>query len=197
MKGKVVDAVTGEPLPGAQIQAFNNRYYTAMADENGDYTISVPKFITALTVKLQGYNLNNVSINGRTSNVDVRLHSDLLKADYTTNATARKSVYADQFENTPSITIDQEMQNTLGADIRTVQRSANPGQGLSMFINGLNSLNSNAQPLVILDGVVFDQLYDATMLHTGYFNNLLQGINVDDIESVEVLPFMVPRLPMV
>ena len=187
VKGKVVDAVTGEPLPGAQIQAFNNRYYTAMADENGDYTISVPKFITALTVKLQGYNLNNVSINGRTSDVDVRLHSDLLKADYTTNATARKSVYADQFENTPSITIDQEMQNTLGADIRTVQRSANPGQGLSMFINGLNSLNSNAQPLVILDGVVFDQLYDATMLHTGYFNNLLQGINVDDIESVEVL----------
>ena len=26
VKGKVVDAVTGEPLPGAQIQAFNNRY---------------------------------------------------------------------------------------------------------------------------------------------------------------------------
>ena len=187
VKGKVVDAITGEPLAGAQIQAFNNRYYTAMTDENGAYVIKVPQFITALTVKLQGYNLNNVSINGRTDNVVVRLHSDLLKADYTENASARKSVTADNFVNTPAITIDQEIQNTLGADIRMVQRSANPGQGLSMFINGLNSLNSNAQPLVILDGVVFDQMYDTEMLHTGYFNNLLQGINVDDIESVEVL----------
>ena len=187
VKGKVVDAITGEPLAGAQIQAFNNRYYTAMTDENGAYVIKVPQFITALTVKLQGYNMNNVSINGRTDNVVVRLHSDLLKADYTENASARKSVKADNFANTSAITIDQEIQNTLGADIRMIQRSANPGQGLSMFINGLNSLNSNAQPLVILDGVVFDQMYDAEMLHTGYFNNLLQGINVDDIESVEVL----------
>ena len=187
VKGKVVDAVTGEPLPGAQIQAFNNRYYTAMADENGEFTISVPKFVTALSVRLQGYNLNNVSLNGRTSDVNIRLNSDLLKADYNTNATARKSVTADNFENTPAITIDQEIQNTLGADIRTIQRSANPGQGVSMFINGLNSLNSNAQPLVIVDNVVFDQMYDTKMLHTGYFNNLLQGLNVEDIESVEVL----------
>ncbi|MBR1668629.1 MAG: SusC/RagA family TonB-linked outer membrane protein [Bacteroidaceae bacterium] len=187
VKGKVVDAATGEPLAGAQIQAFNNRYYTAMADENGEFTINVPKFVTALSVKLQGYNLNNVSLNGRTSGVDIKLYSELLKADYTENATARKSVSANNFANTPSITIDSEIQNTLGGDIRTVQRSANPGQGLSMFINGLNSLNSNAQPLIILDGVVFDQMYESSMLHTGYFNNLLQGINVDDIESVEVL----------
>ena len=27
VKGKVVDAVTGEPLAGAQLQAFNNKYY--------------------------------------------------------------------------------------------------------------------------------------------------------------------------
>ena len=67
VKGKVVDAATGEPLAGAQIQAFNNRYYTAMADENGEFTIKVPQFVTSLSVKLEGYNLNNISLNGRTS----------------------------------------------------------------------------------------------------------------------------------
>lgn len=187
IKGKVVDAATGEPLAGAQIQAFNNRYYTAMADENGEYTIQVPKFVTSLSVKLDGYNLNNVSINGRTSDVDVKLYSDLLATEYTVVSSANKSVAAGDFVNTPALTIDQEIQNRLGADVRAIQRSANPAQGMAMFINGLNSLNSNAMPLVILDGVVFDQMYDTDMLHSGYFNNLLQAINVDDIEKVEVL----------
>ena len=50
VKGKVVDAATGEPLAGAQIQAFDNKYYTAMTDENGEYTIKVPTFVTALSV---------------------------------------------------------------------------------------------------------------------------------------------------
>ena len=185
--GKVVDAVTGEPLAGVQLQAFNNKYYTAMTDENGEFTIQVPQFITAISARLEGYNLNNVALNGRTSNVDIRLQSNLLKSDYTTNASARKNVSESEFVNTPSLTIDQEIQNRLGADVRGIQRSANPGEGIAMFINGLNSLNSNAMPLIVVDGVVYDMLYDATMLHTGYFNNLLQAINVDDVESVEVL----------
>lgn len=185
--GKVVDAVTGESLAGVQLQAFNNKYYTAMTDENGAFTIQVPKFITALSARLEGYNLNNVSLNGRTSGVNILMQSNLLKGDYTTNASARKSVSEESFVNTPALTIDQEIQNRLGADVRSIQRSANPAEGVAMFINGLNSLNSNAMPLIVVDDVVYDMLYDATMLHTGYFNNLLQAINVDDIESVEVL----------
>ncbi len=185
--GKVVDAVTGEPLAGVQLQAFNNKYYTAMTDENGAFTIQVPKFITALSARLEGYNLNNVSLNGRTSGVNILMQSNLLKGDYTTNASARKSVTEESFVNTPALTIDQEIQNRLGADVRSIQRSANPAEGVAMFINGLNSLNSNAMPLIVVDDVVYDMLYDAPMLHTGYFNNLLQAINVDDIESVEVL----------
>ena len=185
--GKVVDAVTGEPLAGVQLQAFNNKYYTAMTDENGEYTIKVPQFITAISARLEGYNLNNISLNGRTSNVDIRMQSNLLKGDYTTQVSARKSVSEGDFVNTPALTIDQEIQNRLGADVRTIQRSANPAEGVAMFVNGLNSLNSTAMPLVVVDGVVYDMLYDATMLHTGYFNNLLQAINVDDVESVEVL----------
>ena len=185
--GKVVDAVTGEALAGVQLQAYNNKYYTAMTDENGEYTIKVPQFITALSARLEGYNLNNISLNGRTSNVDIRMQSNLLKGDYTMKTTARKSVSEADFANTPALTIDQEIQNRLGADVRGIQRSANPAEGLALFINGLNSLNSNAMPLFVVDGVVYDMLYEATMLHTGYFNNLLQAISVDDVESVEVL----------
>ncbi len=188
IKGKVVDAATGEPLAGAQLQAYNNSNYTAMTDENGEYTINVPKFVTSLAVKLEGYNLTQTSLNGRTQGVNVRLYSDAYLSDYKVKTAATKSVNTDDFESSPAITIDQEIQNRLGADVRGIQRSANPGQGISMFINGFNSLNSNAMPLIILDGVVYDQMYtEGKMMHTGYFNNLLQSINMNDIESVEVL----------
>ena len=188
IKGKVVDATTGEPLAGAQLQAYNNNNYTAMTDENGEYTIAVPKFVTSLAVKLDGYNLAQVSLNGRTEEVNACLYSDAFLTDYKSKTAGAKSVSTDDFANSTAITIDQEIQNRLGADVRGMQRSANPGQGVAMFINGLNSLNSNAMPLIILDGVVFDQLYtDGGMMHTGYFNNLLQAINMEDIETVEVM----------
>lgn len=188
VKGKVVDAATGEPLAGAQIQAYNNFNYTAMADENGEFTINVPKFVTSLAVKLEGYNLNQMPLNGRTEGVEIQLFSDVYLNDYKARTAGTKSVEAAGFEQSTAITIDQEVQNRLGADVRGIQRSANPGQGVAMFINGYNSLNSNAMPLIILDGVVYDQMYeDGKMMHTGYFNNLLQSINLEDIESFEVL----------
>ena len=188
VKGKVVDAATGEPLAGAQIQAYNNRNYTAMADENGNFTINVPKFVTSVVVKLEGYNLVQTALNGRTSGVDVKLYSDAYLKEYAEKTAATKSVNAYGFEQSTAITVDQEIQDRLGGDVRSIQRSANPGQGVAMFINGFNSLNSNAMPLIILDGVVYDQMYtEGKMMHTGYFNNLLQSINMEDIESFEVL----------
>ena len=47
IKGKAVDAATGEVLAGVQIQAYNNGSYTAMTDDTGTYTISVPSFVTS------------------------------------------------------------------------------------------------------------------------------------------------------
>lgn len=187
VKGKVIDAATGEALSGVHVRAYNNRNYTAMTDEDGNYTIKIPKFVTALSVDLEGYNLTTTSINGRTENILVQLYSDSYLKDSKVKTTGAKSVATEDFETSAALTIDQEIQNRLGADVRSIQRSANPAQGVAMFINGFNSLNSNAMPLIILDGVVYDQMYDTKMMHTGYFNNLLQAINLEDIKSVEVL----------
>ena len=56
-----------------------------------------------------------------------------------------------------------------------------------MQIDGINSLNINTQPLIVLDGVILDMGYDRTAMHDGFYNNLLANIQVEDIESVQVL----------
>ena len=42
VSGTVYDIATKEPMAGVRVQALNNRLYTAMTDENGNYTIKVP-----------------------------------------------------------------------------------------------------------------------------------------------------------
>ena len=188
ISGSVFDAATGEGLAGVQVKSFNNSYYTAMTDSVGNYTIKVPTFVTSLQAALEGYNIVQTPINGRTSEVNIYLYTDRFDADYKTRTSASRENGITDFDKNMAVSADEEIRDRLGADIRSISRSALNGQGMNMFINGLNSLNSNAQPLIILDGVVYDMLADhSEMLHTGYYNNLLSTINLDDIESVKVL----------
>ena len=187
IKGKVVDASTGEGIGGVQLKSFNNAYYTAMTDEDGTYTISVPTFVTSITAVLEGYNLVQVPLNGRSEDVDIKLYSSKYSADYAAKITPQQSVGAEGFEHTTAISVDQEIQNRLGADVRGISRSAIPGQGVQMFINGLHSINANSQPLFVIDGVIQDVMYNKEMMHEGYFDNMLANISMDDIERVRVL----------
>ena len=55
VKGRVLDAATGEPTVGVQVQAYNQPLYAAMTDEHGDYTIKLPEWVTSLTFSADGY----------------------------------------------------------------------------------------------------------------------------------------------
>ena len=187
VSGKVVDAATGEPLPGVKIKSYNNSFYAAMTDSVGNYSISVPTFVTSLSAALEDYNMTQVAINGRTQGVDILLFSDVYNADYAEKTSGSRSVSTSGFDYTTSLTVDQEIQNRLGGDVRAISRSGIPGQGVSMFIEGFHSINATSQPLIVIDGVIHDQMYSSSMLHNGYYNNLLTTLNMDDVAEVKVL----------
>ena len=56
-----------------------------------------------------------------------------------------------------------------------------------MFIRGYNSLNTNAQPLILVDGVVYDNLNNWNSLFNGNLLNGLNCIDVNDIESINII----------
>ena len=94
---------------------------------------------------------------------------------------------ATNFEFSSALNVTSEIGDQLGAAVRTVSRGGTPGIGSYLSIDGINSLNSNAQPLVVIDGVIIDQQYERTMIHDGFYNDMLTAINVNDIEKVEVM----------
>lgn len=185
VKGVVVDAVSKTPLAGIQIQTLNNRNYAAMTNSKGEFTIKVPTFATALYVHAPQYLSQQVAI-GNGENIKVVLIADKFKQMYenSTDVTANSTA---KIKSTTSQTVETDIENNLGADVRTITRSGGPGYGAAMFVRGINSLNTNAQPLVVVDGVVKDMQATRNSLHYGDYNNLMLNINPEDIEKVTVM----------
>lgn len=185
VSGFVCDAATGAPLAGVTVQALDNRLYTALTDDNGAYTIKVPDFVTSLYVVIEDYNPVQISLKGDT-NQNARLFSTSLNGFYGSGTSLHYQPKM-AVKNTSALTIENDIENKLNASVRTINRGGVPAQGAAMFINGLNSLNANAQPLVVVDGVVWDMQYDRAALHDGIVNNVFNLIDTEDIESVQVL----------
>ena len=183
--GHVIDAATGQPMAGVIISAYGNLRQTTMTDEQGRYELNVPESTRSVLMRVEGYNLQQTAIcDGK---ADGRLYRDAFRETYSQTTTATSVGEATNFANTSALSIDPLIAQQLGSDVRSVSRGAIPGMGSMMLIEGINSLNANAQPLVVIDDVIMDMQYQREMLHDGYFNNLLANLNVNDIESVQVL----------
>ena len=184
--GRVVDAATGQPLVGVIVTAYGDARYSGMTDEQGNYEMKVPAYTRSVSMSVEGYDLQQeaISSDGR---ADAKLYHEAFSDNYTQNTTATLGVSSINFDNTSELSIDPLIQQRLGADVRTISRGGLPGIGTVMMMNGINSLHANAQPLVVVDGVILDMQQSREMLHEGYFNNMLGNISVNDIESVEVL----------
>jgi len=185
ISGYVYDAATKQPLSGVRVQALNNRLYVGMTDENGAYTIKVPEFVTVLYISTSDYNSVQVPIKGET-NQNASLYSDKFKGIYT-DGTQLLSVANMDVQATSALTVENDIENHLNGSVRTISRGGLPAQGAAMFINGLGSLNASAQPLVVVDGVIWDMQYDRSTLHDGFVNNVFNIIDPEDIANVEVL----------
>lgn len=187
VSGVVVDDVTKQPVAGVRVQALADVRYTSMTNAKGEFTIKLPDFATALYVQAPRYMSQQVAIKSNDEKQQVRI--SLLSEKF-------KAMYEDGTEYTATSTfkvkgggilLDDEIQSNLGADIRSINRSGAADGGNAMFIRGLNSLNANAQPLIIVDGVEMDMQLSRTVLHQGRSFNMLANISPEDIEKVQVL----------
>ena len=187
VKGVVTEEGTNQPLSGIQLQALGYIRYTAMTDKDGQFSIKVPKFVTSLYVHSPEYLSQQVAIiaNDSTQFVTVHMLRDKFQPMYGTGTdyTAKSESQI----NRVGVTVDNEISSKLGGDMHTVMHSGVLDGGAAMFIRGLNSITSDAQPLVVIDGIEQDMQRDRYSLHAGQFNNMLANISPDDIEKVTVL----------
>lgn len=195
VQGIVRDAHTKKPITAAQISLLNNKK-TTTTNETGSFKIEIPSVNALLHVSAYNYNVHEYSVQGKET-VIIELYPDVFSNYYKkiegANGQLSNSILVNSIVGTSDVnpsrafTADELLQTELGGDVRTISRSAQIGQGISAFIRGYNSLNANAQPLYVVDGVIWNSMYEVSSIHDGYSINPLINIDINDIENISVI----------
>ncbi len=187
VKGRVLSQSGKAPLAGVLVQAVALDGYSVLTEEDGTFLLKLPVYSNAIRITIPGFNTVRVGLNKSGQVGDIVLQSDKSYGLYSSDDNITNVVQTGNIEYTSARNITTEIGNQLGANVYTRARSGAIAQGNYMSIGGVNSFQSTTQPLIVLDGVIIDQQFGRSMIHSGYYNDVLTNINPSDIESVQVL----------
>lgn len=190
IEGKITDE-NGQPLPGVTVKVKDSGK-AAVTDGNGTYKISAnPDDV--LVFSLIGYDSIAQPVNERTTiSVSLKPSSNNMKElvviGYGTQSkkdltTSVASLDAGQINNFPATGVDKALTGKL-AGVQVLQPNGAPGAGISIQVRGKGSITAGSDPLYVVDGV---PLSDNDINGPGFKVNPLNAINVNDIESIDVL----------
>ena len=179
VKGTVNDEA-GEPIIGATVKVQGTNA-GAITDFNGNFSVQAASNAT-LNVSYVGYVPQTVNVNGR-SNItvvlkeDAQVLNDVVVIGY---GTMKKSdisgsvatINREQMERKVPVNVAQALQGAAAGVMVTNQDGA-PGTKSAIRIRGIGTINGDASPLYVVDGVQVGTNADF--------------VNPADIESIEVL----------
>lgn len=180
ISGTIKDASTGEGIPFAAVMVRGTMNGTS-SDAEGAFTINAPAKAT-LEFSAVGYVTVVEEVNGR-GVINVVLDPDAEALEETivvAYGTAKKSSFTGSAATVKSEKLQQrtvanvtKALEGMVAGITTTSGSGQPGEGASVIIRGIGSINASSSPLYVVDGIPFD--------------GNLSSLNPNDIESLSVL----------
>lgn len=186
VSGTVADS-NGDPLIGCSVQLKGSGVGT-VTDLDGHFKLQVPEGKT-LTFSYIGYKTKEVKAQ-KTMKVtledDTHVLNEVVAVGYGTMKRSDitgsvVSVKAEDMEQTSAATMDQMLQGR-AAGLTMTSNSGAAGSSTSIQIRGVNSLNSSNEPVYVIDGsIVRSEAGQDT------YSNPLDGLNPNDIESIEIL----------
>ena len=194
--GTVLDGSTGVPVEGISIRVPG--YASAFTDSIGAFSIEVPHDQSSLYIDGPGYQSRQFLLKGK-EEVSVLIHEkgyhsqdELAHYYYFARplALATQSVVSldlsDRTWKQPA-TSAEKMINQEVPGLRILSRSGIPGAGSNMFLRGYSSLYSTNQPLIVLDGHIYETAQVGIPIIGGFQPNPLNSINAGDIENITVI----------
>jgi len=191
VSGTVTDATTGESLPGATVTLQGTNRGTATATD-GTYELNAPSDGTLL-VSFVGYTTEEVPIESRTT-IDVALAPAEQQLDEVVvvgfgrqrerDVTGSISQVSSEEIEAAEVSSFEEVLQGRTPGVRITNSSGKLGQGIRVRIRGESSVTGDNQPLFVIDGT---PLNNQNLSDNGAPTNPLSQLNVNDIESIEVL----------
>lgn len=203
--GTITDGADGSPLIGANV-LVKGTGTGSIADINGKFSVNVPAGSHVLVISCIGYKEQEITLKSgqKVVNIVMKEDSELLdevvvvgygtmkKSDL---SGASVSMSEDKIKGSIITNLDQSLQGR-AAGVTAVTTSGAPGSSSSIRVRGQATINANAEPLYVIDGVIVQGggssgadfgLGDA--LGNGKISTIspLSTINPADIVSMEIL----------
>jgi TonB-linked SusC/RagA family outer membrane protein len=192
VSGRVVEATSREPVPGAAVSVGSR---TAVSEQDGRFTLrGVPAGSQTVRATRVGFGAGSATVTvaaGQTATVEITLSTaalqleDLVVIGYGTqeardNTGAVEAVTQEEF-NAGRIVSPEELIQGKVAGVQVVD-NGEPGGSMNIRIRGGTSINASNEPLFVVDGT---PLSVGGGISAG--RNPLNFLNPEDIESVTVL----------
>ena len=202
VSGVVTDASDGSPLVGVTVLVKGTTNGTS-TDSNGKYNLNASPNST-LVFSYIGMERQEITAKNRIINVrlqsDAHVLNEVVAIGYGTMkksdlSGASASIGEEKLRGSIITNLDQALQGRV-AGVTAVETSGAPGSSISIRVRGQSTINSNAEPLYVIDGVPI-QVHGHSGADFGLGDALGNGatstisplstINPSDIVSMEIL----------
>lgn len=195
--GKVVSASDQLGIPSVNI-VVKGTMEGVITDLDGNYSINVSNSNDILVFSYVGFVKQEIPLNGRVV-LDVSLDEDFENLDEVVvigYGTTRKkdltgsisTIKSQVFEDRPLTSFEQGIQGN-AAGVYVTSAGGQPGAEMIVKIRGVTSINSNNNPLIVVDGFPLSEASSnmGGLAPRGGSLSAFGTINPNDIQSVEFL----------
>jgi len=204
ISGTVTDAFGPVMMANVvEIDAAQRIVASTTTDANGNFSFKLKNPKDKLRVSFVGYKTITLALNRTKYSIKMEDATQVKEVTVTAKrrsggsglnipldevSTAQQSISMKEFEGLSMTTVDEALQGRIaGLDI--VANTGNLGSGTSMRLRGVSSINGSSEPLIVVDGNVWETNtndFDFSSANEEKFAELL-NVNPEDIESISVL----------
>ncbi|RZS95489.1 SusC/RagA family TonB-linked outer membrane protein [Cecembia calidifontis] len=177
--GRITDSDSGEGIPGVSVLVKGTTRGT-ITDIDGNFSIMASS-ADVLVISFIGYQtieevVGNRSVINLNLSQSVQALNEIIVVGYGTQerkeiTSAVTSVKAENF-NQGTVNDPRQLLQGKVAGLNIARPGGNPNRGFNMRLRGISSIGENAEPLVVIDGVI---------------GGSLSTVDPNDIESIDVL----------
>lgn len=198
VKGVVKNAKTKQTLSGINIDAEG--FSAAITNDDGSFEIRVPHLETLLKISGENFQTKVYALRRQESGIEIFLSEPNYAQAYqiantaagnqmqynNTNATTEVNFNKEQWSSSINESTGGFLQGKV-AGLNTVRNSGTPGAGSYLSLRGFNSLYATNKPLIIVDGMIYDDEDYGSGIVQNNVSSPLANIDVKDIEDVTVI----------
>ena len=185
-----------------ELDAANRIVASAVTDMSGNFSFKLKNPKDKLRITYVGYKTVTLPFNKTKYSVHLQSATEIKEVTVTAKqraqgsglaipvdeiSTSRQSINMAEFEGLALTTVDEALQGRIaGLDIVA---GGDLGKGTSMRLRGVSTINGSQEPLIVVDGNVWETSlnnFDPSSANEETFAQLL-NVNPDDIESISVL----------